>query len=289
METAARPVLSEDEAHELVARLRATASRWRPLLVVGLLLILAGFVALAGYLQYRKAQAEELVKVQAVQIEQLNAMLGNAGQIVARARQVDKDSEDLKALSRLLGAADKQVTSLSETIDPATASVTAEVGDVVAGPGDTHANVVPAHSEAAKTQVPPMAKAVPAKALETVQQPAPAILRLFIHIASESQRPAAEAVAAAWSGRSIGSSTIVVPGIELVEGNSDNSLRCTRSDTCAMAEEVLGWVNRSLAAPRLRKVDLSRSYRDARRIRPGTFEVWFGPGQIELSAVGSGE
>jgi hypothetical protein len=261
------PLFSEVEAQQLVEHIQSVSGRWRPLMLAGLVLILAGFVVLTVLLNHRLAAAKHLADDQKVQIEALNDTLKSAGSIVTVVRQNGEYDEHWQALARLLNVADSSVTSLNSTID----------------------NQIAQTPDAAPT-TPPTKPTLPTTAAQTDHNDAqgntkltpgllgtstPTITRLFIHINSEDQRQAAQAVALAWSGRQLGPSSIVVPGIQLVDGRGDNSLRCTKVEACARIDTVLDWINHSLVSPKLQKRNLSRSYGNAPNVRPGTYEVWF--------------
>lgn len=104
-------------------------------------------------------------------------------------------------------------------------------------------------------------------------------LRFFIHIAEEEQRPAARALAARFEAIT----NVEVPGIELVERGADDSLRCLKRAGCAQAGRLAAWINGQLDGRALTVTDLSARFEDSPRVRPGTFEVWFAPGPIELA------
>lgn len=251
-------LLSDADAQELIDRLKRSSRYWRPLVAIGLGLVIAGFIVLALALNSRAERAEHVAEVQEGQLRDLNATLSSARRIVEAGYAQQRENSQWQRLARLLRVADRQV----ETISTGVAASAVEQREMI----------VP------RAEPTPQ----PATAAGPASELTPTVIRLYLHIGDEQQRPAAERVAAAWSGRAIGNSAIVVPGIELVAGKTDNSLRCTRKDSCAVADQVLAWINASLATPSLHKLDLSARYVDSRKIRPGTFEIWFGPGPIEL-------
>jgi len=108
-------------------------------------------------------------------------------------------------------------------------------------------------------------------------------VRLFIHINEEAQREAASRLERALEAASLGSAPIVVPGIELVPGSGDNSLRCLKRADCRRAPALLATVNGLLATPEVSVRDLSARFERAAGVAGGTYELWFGPGEIALA------
>jgi len=120
-------------------------------------------------------------------------------------------------------------------------------------------------------------------AAQTLAPSQPGAIRLFIHISEESQREAAQRLELALEAAQLGGSAIVVPGIELVPGGGDNSLRCLKRADCRRAEALTGLIGRTLSAPAVTPRDLSARYERDRGVAAGTYELWFGPGEIRFA------
>ncbi|TGX50114.1 hypothetical protein E5A73_16945 [Sphingomonas gei] len=263
-------MLDKDEANDLIAGLERASQRSRPYVVFGLVAIVAGFVILAVYLNYQRQAAEDLRRAaeqraaeQTVKVADLTATLTNARLVAREAHPPERAAEQWERLSRLLQLASGDVRALGD-------SVNAEVAEAAS----VKAGVAPVASPTATPSARATADAVPAPAAP------PPVVRLFVHIADESQRPAAQALASGWAGREIDGIPVVVPGIQLARSDPENTLRCTKAPACARLVRVSGWVNASLASPQLRPIDVSRLYVKSRGIRPGSYELWFAPGEI---------
>jgi hypothetical protein len=104
-------------------------------------------------------------------------------------------------------------------------------------------------------------------------------LRVYIQIAGESQRPAAQALKLMLEQPGKDSTTIIVPGIELINWFKGNStLRCFRAEECkAFGQELVDKINGILQTPQVVLQDLSASYGQVHNIRPWQYELWFGP------------
>ena len=302
-----KPTLSAAEATALVERMRGVSSRWKPLMVVGLILIVSGFVVLAGIIELKREQAEAKVAEQAVQIADLNSTLDNTKVVIRQGLDTDPGDPGWHALARLIGMADQQVASLNQTLEqdgvaPATdtgvtdaSADSASEGTSGAAPAAT-ALQAPASSQRSQavagagneveqelgTSAPPMAQTEAARQKIV----APELIRIFIHVQDQAQMKDAQAVASAWSGQMIGKASVVIPQVELVEGGADDTLRCTKKAACQLAGPVLDWINSQLAAPKLHLLDLSKRYENNPDIRSGTYEVWFAPGHIALKNGG---
>jgi hypothetical protein len=124
------------------------------------------------------------------------------------------------------------------------------------------------------------APAAPAAGIPVSPQ-GPAI-RLFLQIVDEAQRPAARTLQQRLEQATIGGHPIVVPGIEKVAAGADNSLRCLKSSDCAMAPALAALVNAQLASPQVTVTNLSARFDKAVGVAPGTFELWFGPGDVRV-------
>lgn len=266
-------MLPEQDALDLIAGLERASQRSRPYVIFGLLAMLAGFVILAVYLNHQRqvsdslrASAEQLAAEQTVRVRDLTATLNNARLIATEQHPPEQSADQWQRLTRLLRLATGDVASLGETVTTYSAESSPPV-------------VVAAQMAPPPTQAAPAATPAPAQAQA---DPTPSVIRFWLHIVDESQRADAQKLATSWAGRSIGGVTIVVPGIELAQSDPEDTIRCTKRAACAgeRFKPVTDWVNANLDGRSLRPVDLSRTYGNARGIRPGTYELWFGPGPI---------
>lgn len=109
-------------------------------------------------------------------------------------------------------------------------------------------------------------------------------LRVYVQIANESQREKARELERELEKQAVDGAKIVVPGIELISSFKGNStLRCLRSNECeAYGQKLVDAVNSILQAPQVQLLDLSARYGQAKNIRPWQYELWFGPGDIEM-------
>jgi hypothetical protein len=104
--------------------------------------------------------------------------------------------------------------------------------------------------------------------------------RIYFHIRQESDQAAAAQLEQALEGGSIasGGTNIVVPGIQLVEGNQTRSLlKCLRRQECdTLGPEQLRRFREQGVA--IEHSDLSAPYEQSTAIRANHFEAWFAPG-----------
>ncbi|MBA2933960.1 hypothetical protein HZF05_07585 [Sphingomonas sp. CGMCC 1.13654] len=104
--------------------------------------------------------------------------------------------------------------------------------------------------------------------------PAP---RVYLHIAAEAQRLAAQAVAAKIAGLPLNGQKIVVPGIQFRPNSPQISqLRCFTASDCALAPSLLAEIGKATGIT-FDLSDQSGRYADA-KIRPLHYEIWFGSG-----------
>ena len=109
--------------------------------------------------------------------------------------------------------------------------------------------------------------------------------RVYIHIADESQRAAAQELERRLEATRIGDRALVVPGIQRVGGAPPQALlRCFVADECTQyGPQILSAVNRQLTEPRVRLQDFSRTYTPDGSIRALHFEIYFAAGPIRLT------
>lgn len=109
-----------------------------------------------------------------------------------------------------------------------------------------------------------------------------AVIRLFMQIADERQRAPAAALQQKLDGQVVAGRRIAVQGIERVAAGGDNSLRCLKARDCAQAAGLAELINTDLATPHVAVTDLSSRFERASGVAPGTYELWFGPGDVRL-------
>lgn len=109
-------------------------------------------------------------------------------------------------------------------------------------------------------------------------------LRVYIQIANESQREKARELELQLEKQAVDGAKIIVPGIELISSfKGYSTLRCLRANECEIyGQKLVDAVNSILQAPKVQLLDLSARYGQATNIRPWHYELWFGPGDIEL-------
>jgi hypothetical protein len=115
-----------------------------------------------------------------------------------------------------------------------------------------------------------------AQTIAAVSDTAEAPARVYIHIRGEFQRGPASRV-----GDSLKAAGFIVPGIErLVEkGPRDTELRFFRNAEEKKATRITGLLEKMGIKATLS--DLSATYENSQAIRPGHYELWFGPGEFE--------
>lgn len=124
--------------------------------------------------------------------------------------------------------------------------------------------------------------------LSAAPAPPPGTLapRMWIYIAEESQRKAAEALETRLRSVRIGDAALELPGIVLVKAAPTRSmLRCFRTEECRQDGDALV---RTLAAllqsPKPTLEDFSALYGSSGSIRARHYELWFAPGAIVMPA-----
>lgn len=107
---------------------------------------------------------------------------------------------------------------------------------------------------------------------DTVRIPA----RIFIHIRGEYQREAAKKI-----GARLQAAGYLVPGIERLvdKGPEATELRFLRKAEQEEAAKIVGLLNKMGVQVKL--ADHSANYENAKNVRPGTYELWFAPGEFE--------
>lgn len=104
--------------------------------------------------------------------------------------------------------------------------------------------------------------------------------RIYVHISSESQREAARELVLRIEKMRIGKDLIVVPGIEL-KAYRGNEIRCFVAAECKEAAQLADVINKLLRIPKVKVADaVGRGA--AANLRARHYELWLGPGNIEL-------
>ena len=135
-------------------------------------------------------------------------------------------------------------------------------------------------SNIAVQQAAPPLSAAPAAPSGT---PAP---RMWIYIAEESQRKAAEALETRLRSVRIGDDALELPGIVLVKAAPTRSmLRCFRTEECRQdGDALVRALGGLLQSPKPSLEDFSALYGSSGSIRARHYELWFAPGAIVLPA-----
>jgi hypothetical protein len=123
-------------------------------------------------------------------------------------------------------------------------------------------------------------QAVAPVATPATNAPPSAVIRLFMQISDESQRAPARQLSQQLDGSTFEGRRISVQGIELVPQRGDNSLRCLKQQDCQQAAALAALINSRLASPSVTPRDLSQRFQNARNVAGGTYELWFGSGEI---------
>ncbi len=113
-------------------------------------------------------------------------------------------------------------------------------------------------------------------------RPAGTPLRLFVQIHDESQLGNANALMQWLRTMNLDNHPLVVLGPEKVPSANENSLRCLKREDCKLVGRLAALISTQLAGANLQTLDLSGRYESAPMVKPGTFELWFGPGPIML-------
>lgn len=99
-------------------------------------------------------------------------------------------------------------------------------------------------------------------------------VRVFIHVTSAAQRPAADEVRAALGGMSFGGRSVEMPPVRFVAASPGRTeLRCLKHADCPAAERVARYLSGRLGTP-VSVVDMSRQYERNPQVRPGSLELW---------------
>jgi len=106
--------------------------------------------------------------------------------------------------------------------------------------------------------------------------------RIYIHIASEDQRPAARELELGIEGEKMGGASVIVPGIQLVKFTVPKAkLRCFVAADCrSWGDRLVKLVNSQLLSPQVELEDFSKTYTDTGAIRALHFELYLPPGEI---------
>lgn len=258
-------LLAREDALALIEGIERAARRSRPFFVYGLLAVLIGFIVATVYLisftnslREAKDAAEQRTAELSAKSDRLTASLNDAGRL---AKALPESPAKLALITRLREARG-DAASLEDAV-VATAPEPATAG----APPPATATREPVAANAATTAN-PAAVAGP-----------PENVRLFIHIVSEDQRPAALEFGLLLRNAQLGGSRITIPEIQLV-GSGNDSLRCHKPRDCAWADELARLINQHLRGRSVHAIDLTR--RNFPGVRPGTYELWFAPGPIGL-------
>lgn len=282
-----------DAEREIAERQRQEARRLRRrarALAVGLTVL--AFTSALGGLAWHQSRIAEDARL-AAELERQNAL--NARDEVVRQLEALVEARAAEASARAAAEAVAQearqsANVLAGVIDelervtpaPSASASGAELAvqrSLSEAKSEIRAQVSNLSSLSAQQAAPPLAPAptVPPGAL------AP---RMWIYIAQEEQRKAAQALEARLRSVRIGDAVLELPGIVLVKAAPTRTmLRCFRPEECRKDGTALaGTVNALLRSPTLTLEDFSALYGSSTSIRARHYELWFAAGAIELSA-----
>lgn len=110
--------------------------------------------------------------------------------------------------------------------------------------------------------------------------------RIFIQVATETDKPAAEAIRARLNKARYGAGPIAAPGVQTVANTlGQPELRCLKTADCKKAKDLATFLGVILGGkpPAIR--DFSARYDANASVKAGTYELWFGPGDLPASAT----
>lgn len=262
--------LDEERLHNERRRVRT----YRAGFFVALLLILlaSGFAVLA---QRARAEAERVTKQER-----------QARDAEKRARALAEEAQQKEATARLEAQQQLEATKLvfeqaTEREQRLTEAMTS-LQQTVAGLSSA-ATLPTAQLRRALSQ----AKGTLETDVGKISNAAKVPPRLYLHISEEAQRAAALQLVARLDDK-LGESSLVVPGIEL-RPSARTELRCFRLADCADARALANDINEQLSSADVPVQDLSRQFVNSKSIRDRHYELWFAPGEIELSPPGRGD
>jgi hypothetical protein len=107
-------------------------------------------------------------------------------------------------------------------------------------------------------------------------------LRIYVHIAQESQRDAAGMLAKRLGGPQLGGAAIIVPAIKSPSAPYA-LLRCFRVEECQEdGQRLVEMINQVLVTPQVKLQSFSVSDETLKNLRPRHYELWFSDGPIKL-------
>jgi hypothetical protein len=265
-------------AREQAERERVAARRhrqWRNAVMAGVPLVL---LAVALLLMWQQARyAADKAAFEASYVDQYGSV----------AEQLRQRNELLNAalaeagghIISLEGELERQRELIAEVQDDLQRSLAAATRNGAAAQGVAMA--------ADRIQVAAREQAAQASAAAAVPVPSPApgperVLRLFIHIVDPQQREAAIELAGRLQALRLEGWTTAMPTVELVKSQpSQAGLRCFAPEDCKRAAAVvMPAIQQLLRQPTVVLEDLGGRTRAV--VRPGTYELWFTPGEIQL-------
>lgn len=186
-----------------------------------------------------------------------------------------REDERLQILATLGNLMVQSCSSAGLDVPPLVLATLRREGQVAQGtPAGTALVDVAAHAEQVSGQAAPI---VPTPA--PVANPGP-VIRLFMQIDNESQRAPAQRLGQQLNGLVFMGRRISVQGIELEPQRGDNTLRCLKQEDCQQAQALAALINARLGGAIITPLDLSQRFQNARNVSPGTYELWFGSGDI---------
>ncbi len=240
---------SAKEIEEIVKRMEESSIRSRPLLVLGVIATLLGFVFTIFYLNQLRNQTEIENESLRLRVEELTKTIDEAQNI--QLRETAKGEKSTSELAEVLADASNRVAVLERDIPSYPKK---------AGSSETVMSTGSGRVKNAPTS------------------------RIYLHISDEAQRVTAARFGVSIISEDDDALRLVVPGVQLIKQGGDNSLRCFSVADCATAQNgLLSFLNGKLASPKVHLADFSKRYGNSSLIRPGHYEIWFGADPIVLA------
>jgi hypothetical protein len=183
----------------------------------------------------------------------------------AQARDVAHSSNDPKGVAKLMPAA-------------GAAAPPAATGDLKPSEGLLPSTLHP--SAAVISEVSKIAGLTPEQAAS------PNTTRIFIQVASAAEAPAAQVIRARLNKARYGTGPIVAPGVETVANTLPQpELRCLKVADCQKAQDQATFLGVIMGGkpPAIR--NFSKKYEADANVKAGTYELWFGPGDLPATAT----
>lgn len=112
--------------------------------------------------------------------------------------------------------------------------------------------------------------------------------RVYIQYADKNQAAAASELQDRLNVANFHGRRLLAPPVQhVVAAPNQTELRCFKKADCAVASELASYVAGQIDAP-VSVRDFSQRFETDPAVRPGNFELWFGPGAIQVGSSGGG-